>query len=240
MSITALNWAFSNHLPPNEKLLLISMGDYADDDGYLFAGQKKLAEKTSMSIATVRRLTGKLRDRGLLETESRRSPETGYKSSDGTRLIMSPLNLSAEDSHRSDSGSQRSTVSATGEPPVEPPVERSAGAKKHQPKTPRLLPDDWQPTEKHRSQHPRLDVDREALRFRNHAAAHQRKVVMWDAAFANWLLKAEENRDPGTGGISTIGHTGPPTTGGFSTHLGSTPSQRVIDIMSIPDPRSIL
>jgi hypothetical protein len=66
-------------------------------------------------------------------------------------------------------------------------------------KTPRRsaskpLPDDWTPTDTHRTyaaKH-RVDVDREAFKFRNHAAANDRRQANWNAAFTTWLAKASE------------------------------------------------
>lgn len=51
------------------------------------------------------------------------------------------------------------------------------------------IPDDWQPTEAHRSiaAEERVDCDREAQLFRDGAVAKNRKYVDWDAAFRNWL-----------------------------------------------------
>ena len=63
------------------------------------------------------------------------------------------------------------------------------------------LPDDWQPTDKHReyaAAH-RLDVNREAFKFRNHATGSDRRQANWNAAFNTWLAKAEEYAAPKRG-----------------------------------------
>lgn len=54
------------------------------------------------------------------------------------------------------------------------------------------LPSDWQPNDKHRdlARTQRLDLEREAFRFRNHAQANDRRQRDWDSAFTNWLDKA--------------------------------------------------
>jgi hypothetical protein len=56
------------------------------------------------------------------------------------------------------------------------------------------LPADWTPSETHRSYAAthRVDVDREAFKFRNHAAANDRRQANWNAAFTTWLAKAAE------------------------------------------------
>lgn len=43
-------------------------------------------------------------------------------------------------------------------------------------------------------------MDREAEMFRAHAEAHDRRVVRWDSAFRQWLLKAR----PYTGSGRTL------------------------------------
>jgi hypothetical protein len=56
------------------------------------------------------------------------------------------------------------------------------------------LPADWTPSETHRTYATthRVDVDREAFKFRNHAAANDRRQANWNAAFTTWLAKAAE------------------------------------------------
>ena len=56
------------------------------------------------------------------------------------------------------------------------------------------LPKSWKPTEEHREQAAKsgLDLSSEAAQFRNHAEANGRTQVRWNAAFTNWLIKAEQ------------------------------------------------
>ena len=68
----------------------------------------------------------------------------------------------------------------------------------------RGLPDDWKPnpaaltfaTEK------RIDVEREAFKFRNHAASTGRTLIDWDRAFLNWLDKSTDFAPRTTGRAS--------------------------------------
>lgn len=68
----------------------------------------------------------------------------------------------------------------------------------------RALPDDWKPnpaaltfaTEK------RIDVEREAFKFRNHAASTGRTLIDWDRAFLNWLDKSTDFAPRTTGRAS--------------------------------------
>lgn len=67
----------------------------------------------------------------------------------------------------------------------------SAGRRKPE----RPLPPEWLPTEAHRAyaNDNGISLDFQADRFRNHAQANDRRARDWDAAFRNWLLKAEKS-----------------------------------------------
>lgn len=56
------------------------------------------------------------------------------------------------------------------------------------------IPGDWSPSDAAiaAARHVGLDPVREAERFRNHALTNDRRCADWDAAFRNWLDKAEE------------------------------------------------
>ncbi|WP_394378670.1 hypothetical protein [Saccharopolyspora spinosa] len=77
------------------------------------------------------------------------------------------------------------------------------GASAPAPKPPRRkprsrLPHEWRPNDTHRAyadEH-RLDLDREAFRFRHHAEATGRLMANWNAAFTTWLDKARDLRPP--------------------------------------------
>ena len=71
-----------------------------------------------------------------------------------------------------------------------------ARAKRKRPARP--LPDDWQPTDEHRKRAAELgvDVDFEATQFRNYAIANDRRYVVWNSAFANWLGNARPRPAP--------------------------------------------
>lgn len=62
------------------------------------------------------------------------------------------------------------------------------------------IPDAWTPTAAHRAaaESRGLAVEWQAERFRDHAQAHDRRCADWDAAFRNWLAKADPTRQPVT------------------------------------------
>jgi len=55
------------------------------------------------------------------------------------------------------------------------------------------LPASWKPNDAHTqyAASEGIAIDFQAERFRTHAEANDRRIVNWDAAFKNWLLKAE-------------------------------------------------
>lgn len=57
----------------------------------------------------------------------------------------------------------------------------------------RRIPDTWEPNDTHQAKanEKNLDLAHEAETFRNHAQAHDRRLVDWDAGFRNWLTKAK-------------------------------------------------
>lgn len=63
------------------------------------------------------------------------------------------------------------------------------------------LPPDWSPTKEHhdRAHEDGTDVDREAVKFRSHAAEKGRTAKNWNAAFTRWLMQAADyaKRDAG-------------------------------------------
>ena len=82
--------------------------------------------------------------------------------------------------------------------PSRPNKEKSAQpAPRRSPET--TIPDTWQPNTKHQEQarELRVDLDREARAFRNHAHMHDRKLRNWDAGFRAWLDKANTYTQPG-------------------------------------------
>lgn len=67
------------------------------------------------------------------------------------------------------------------------------------------LPQDWVPTDEHKQRVAKSGVDlgREVQKFKAHAEANARKAVVWNAAFTQWLIQAEER---GGGRPSPVRH----------------------------------
>lgn len=60
------------------------------------------------------------------------------------------------------------------------------------------LPEDWTPNDKHAALATErgVDLQHEAIQFRNHAEANDRRQVDWDAAFRQWLGNARPGQQP--------------------------------------------
>ncbi len=61
-----------------------------------------------------------------------------------------------------------------------------------------VIPDDWEPSDIHKSKARQLNVDleREADQFTNHAKSTGRLAADWNAAFHNWLGRAKPRAGP--------------------------------------------
>lgn len=67
--------------------------------------------------------------------------------------------------------------------------EKERGGSRRSPSRP--IPDDWAPSDSHREKcaKERIDLEREAEKFRNNALAKDLRYANWDRAFTNWLSK---------------------------------------------------
>ena len=82
MSIQAITAAFAlEGVGPSEKLLLLALANYADENGRSYPSQKRLASDTGLSDRTIRRLLAEMADAGLL-TRTERTRSDGSRSSD--------------------------------------------------------------------------------------------------------------------------------------------------------------
>lgn len=74
-------------------------------------------------------------------------------------------------------------------------VEEAKSASRKRPA--KCLPDDWQPTAKHRErERDGINVDHEAEKFRLHAEANDRRQANWNASFSQWLMNARPGSAP--------------------------------------------
>lgn len=81
MSIDAMAWAIRQNPKDHQaKLLLICMGNYADEQGWAWPSIRRMMRDTSMSESTIKRRLIKLVSLGFLKVEQRFNEEGGQKS----------------------------------------------------------------------------------------------------------------------------------------------------------------
>lgn len=122
MSLRAMTWAFSvRGLTSTEKVVLLALADYSNDDGECWPGQVSLAEKCDVSERTIRNTLNSLNEKGRVAIESRRRPD-GYKTSNRYLLAMeiSPAASAAKPISPAGSGNSHRQTVAGQEPSVEP------------------------------------------------------------------------------------------------------------------------
>lgn len=86
MSVEAMSWAFRQPVEPSAaKFILVALGNFADEAGYCFPSQQRLADDTSQSVRSVRLHLANLEREGWIRREKRRRQD-GTNASDGFRL----------------------------------------------------------------------------------------------------------------------------------------------------------
>jgi hypothetical protein len=130
--------------------------------------------------------------------------KTGTANGTVYRIVNYDTYANPRDSKRDDLGTilgQRTTSTAGTEE-----EKKRAKPKKHP------IPDDWTPQESHadKAQAERVDLNREAERFRHHHAAKGSTYVDWDRAFHTWLMRAHD-----FGNHTTTDSKPPPQGAGF-------------------------
>lgn len=105
MSLAMMSWAFlQKDLRPIEKIVLLVLSDYANDDGECYPGQAKIAERADCSERTVRTALKSLAERGLISSVERRRDD-GYRTSNLYILnIPGRADSAGEDSYRQNEG----------------------------------------------------------------------------------------------------------------------------------------
>ena len=71
MSIRAVDWALKNvgGLKKGEKLVLVALANYSDENNVCWPAQRELAKKTGLRRETVNRSLKSLEKKGLLESK---------------------------------------------------------------------------------------------------------------------------------------------------------------------------
>lgn len=121
MSVAAVAWAFEQKLPPNEKVVLLALADCENGQTAIcIPGQERIAEMSTMSVRSVRRMLERLEERGLIQREHRTSLSTGYRTSDSYVLALRDNLAGRAEPSGQNEQANRSTVAGIREPEEEP------------------------------------------------------------------------------------------------------------------------
>lgn len=208
MSNKALNWAWDQTLAPaGRKFVLIALADFADEAHSCYPGQKLLAQMTGQSVSSVGRHLDALEADQVIARQARYD-DRGHRTSDRYVLavegaeslpVKTPTRQNDEETTSQNEGvlpvnlvsPTRQIARGSLSEPLENP-QRGAAPRRRSPETP--LPEAWVPSQRHIefARENGIDVQSEAMKFRSHAIANDRRQRQWDATFTTWLLKARE------------------------------------------------
>lgn len=124
MSIQAMSWVINLDLPAADgKFVLLMLANHADEDGYCYPSQKRLAQECGLGERAVRNQLSRLEDIGLIRRQ-RRTRQNGSRTSDGYWLVgigqpAKSAGMSQDVSNRQINHSQPAK-SAAPEPSVNP------------------------------------------------------------------------------------------------------------------------
>jgi len=94
MSTWAVNWAYEQTVKPaTRKFVLVSLANFADENGYCFPSQQTLASMTDQGVSTVREHLKALESEGIISREHRYAKQGGGRTSDGFWLQAPPERL---------------------------------------------------------------------------------------------------------------------------------------------------
>jgi len=89
MSIAIMSWVFyeERQTKGEERLVLLALADQANDEGYTWPGQARLARKTNIDKSSMPQIQRRLIERRLLTIIPRTDPETGRSMSNLYRIV---------------------------------------------------------------------------------------------------------------------------------------------------------
>lgn len=203
MSVQAITCAMAlRGVSPSEKLLLLALANYADENMRCYPSQKRLAEDTCLSDRTVRSLLAGLAERRMI-SRTERQRQDGSRASDIVTLHfagsvdangVTPISGGGE----TISGGARKQFPGGGEmasglTTFEPSLNQE-GSEEPSPKTraSKRCPQDWLPktgtvqTLAHEGYFPG-DLERALAMVKDHE--FPRGHTDWDAVFRNWVRR---------------------------------------------------
>lgn len=213
MSISALNWAFNMRgVSVSQKVVLISLANFADEAGYAFPSIKTIADMSCVSESSVRRALSDLVDAGILRIDYRFRAD-GSQTSSGYFLSLTP------------------PVNLTPPPPtVTPPPVTADTPYNHQITTTLIDTDvsikqkrksrikpDWVPTEPDWQYARSLgllqkEIDNEATEFKQYYLSKGTAWLDWGIVWKRWIGRYVKGRGGKAGGSNPVRDNGKPQT----------------------------
>ena len=168
--------------------------------GEVISSERVLMERWQWkSRGKIRRFLGVLEKSNRIEKKtslSRTCPKTDIQT-DHPVTVITICNYERYQNHKEGDGTKDGTESGTkdGQRTDRGRTKQNKGNKGNKDmgatkKRKKVLPEDWLPTDAHRTLAGKegVDLEREVVKFRNHAAANGRLQLDWDAAFRNWIM----------------------------------------------------
>jgi hypothetical protein len=186
-------WELSQHAG-SELLMLLAIGDFADDDGYAYPSVATLARKCRMKDRNARYILTTLQESGELRVQI----GTGPRGTNRYRVLPDGLQRIAGVQQSAGVQPSAGTPATHCREPLQPiaakpsenhqePPERARSAPK------RRIPADWTPPDKLKAwaekERPDLDVGGVVERFRDHWIGQGTARASWDATFRNWVRR---------------------------------------------------
>lgn len=227
MSIRLMNDVWKAPVSATDKLVLLALADWSNDDGQCWPSMAQLIVKTGLSERGVRKSLRRLEDEGQLT--SRQNPGKGvhYTVHPGTTC---PPAQNAPRHHVPQTPARRApnTSGTTNKPSQASPsrVTPASGKARRGTRLPEQwsLPDEWRAWAiAQRTDWPPGRVDSEAERFADHfrAAAGSRGVKQdWAATWRNWVRNSERFDNDRQRSSPSHGRQGGQRGGGFARLAG--------------------
>ena len=218
-------------LPASDKLVLLALADYANDDGGCWPSMATLARKCSKGERTIQGAIKSLVEAGHMsrkETPGKgchytihpRSNCAPAESAPPQKTAQTPAESADKPSKRTIIRNERESAGAKIDPasamPAKPVKPTKAAKAKRTVGVDHPLPDGWKPSLtpdalRIIADWPDKKLEREEFKFRSHAATHGRLAKNWDAAFRTWIAKADERKDkPNVGYVKPAQHPDEP------------------------------
>ncbi len=126
MSIVATKWARRVNVPPTQKLVLLTLADFADDDGICWPSGRRIAEETGLSDRCIRYSMSEFRKHGLISG--------GGKSGSYQKITLNFGMISLSEEQLASlklAASQRNKAAAASPKAAVPAREKAAAASAH-------------------------------------------------------------------------------------------------------------